>query len=345
MDACEARLEIRLRGRALRDMDLFSKSDPFAVLYLDAAGAGGDAGASDSALAYGALSEGHARRSSIASSSRPSTASRRSHASGGSGRSRRSSHAAARRPWGSAPIPAAAAASDGGRRTRDAGLPTPLPRAGAGVRSASVGGVMAAAAAAAAAAGLPTEEKKRKKKSRHRGDATWSEVAAEVAEAQRRWTRVGVTETIQNQLDPQWVAAFEVPYFFERTQWLRVEVYDRDTRGDQHEDLSKHDFIGAASVRVPELVRASGQTATLELRHERRPGGKNGWVTLVAEEVSTLKQTVHLDFGVEHIRPRAAGMLGLGSAVVRLAVSRLTEVAPRARVGGGRAVGARKGVL
>lgn len=303
VDACETRLDIHLRGRALRDMDLFSKSDPFAVLYIDAAGSGAGDHLSPTGLAF---DESH-RRSSIstASSRRSAGSSSRSH--------RRRSDAAPTRPWGSSSdIPVRPAG-----RSRDAGLPPPMPSGG--VRPAA-----ATAFATEAAAGAAVGEKK-KKKSRHR-DGSWSQRAAAAAADARRWTRVGVTETIPNQLNPQWVASFEVPYFFERTQWLCVKVYDRDTRADQFDDLSAHDFIGEASIRIPELVRANGQAAEVSLACEKRPGASNGWVTFVAEEVSTLKQAVHLDFGVEHIRPRAAGVLGLGTAAVRLNISRLQEV-------------------
>lgn len=299
VDACETRLDIHLRGRALRDMDLFSKSDPFAVLYLDAAGStAADAHASSLDVA----SESTRRASMSVASSRRSTG-------GGSSRSarRRSEHTP--RPWGSTPDMPTEPRPGG--RTRDAGLPPPVPAAGAPRPPA--GEVVAAVAGG-----------ERKKKSRYRD--SWSRRAEAAAADARRWTRVGVTETIKNQLDPQWVASFEVPYFFERTQWLLVKVYDRDAKADQYEDLSVHDFIGEAALRVPELVRANGQAVEVPLLCAKRPGGANGYVTFVAEEVSTLKQTVHLDFGVEHIRPRAAGVLGLGTAAVRLNISRLQEV-------------------
>ncbi|GAB0495822.1 hypothetical protein MMPV_007129 [Pyropia vietnamensis] len=297
VEACETRLDIHLRGRALRDMDIFSKSDPFAVLYLDAAGSS----AGDPRASNDCASESTHRMSMSVASSRRS--------SGSSSRSRRWSEAQATRPWGStSDIPVEPRSSG---RTRDAGLPPPVP---------SCTGRPLSSGSPAAVAGTG----ERKKKSRYRD--SWSKRAEAAAADARRWTRVGVTETIQNQLNPQWVASFEVPYFFERTQWLLVKVYDRDSKADQYEDLSVHDFIGEAALRVPELVRASGQTVEVALTSAKRPGGANGWVTFVAEEVSTLKQTVDLDFGVEHIRPRAAGMLGLGTAAVRLNISRLQEV-------------------
>lgn len=302
VDACETRLDIHLRGRSLRDMDIFSKSDPFAVLFVDAAGST----AGESHSSFDAASESTRRTSMSVASSRRSSGS-------GSSRSRRRPEAHATRPWGStSDIPVEPRP---GGRTRDAGLPPPVPSGAGRTLGADI---------AAAAGGLGGGGGERKKKSRHRD--SWSKRAEAAAADARRWTRVGVTETIKNQLNPQWVASFEVPYFFERTQWLLVKVYDRDSKADQYEDLSVHDFIGEAALRVPQLVRASGQSVEVALTCAKRPGGANGWVTFVAEEVSTLKQTVHLDFGVEHIRPRAAGMLGLGTAAVRLNISRLQEV-------------------
>lgn len=161
--------------------------------------------------------------------------------------------------------------------------------------------------------------------------------------------RLGATETIQDNLHPKWVTSLELRYYFERTQRLRVDVYDRDGPAA---DLSRHDFIGWASITVPELVRSSGQRVELPLRNERRGGAnggvgvvratsganggggganatapkvtsKNGFITIRAEEVSALKQTVTLDFGVTRLR---RGMLAsLSKSRPHLVLSRALE--------------------
>lgn len=288
VDVCETRLELHLEGRDLRDMDLLSKSDPFAVVYLDATGPSGGGGPGASAESSGPLGSGGVGSSGgiFGAPARASTT------SGGLGR-RPSTGLGRLRRGSSAPADPAGGAPSAG------GPPGPL----------------------------------------H---------AAPAAEA-ARWVRLGATETIQDNLHPKWVTSLELRYYFERTQRLRVDVYDRDGPAA---DLSRHDFIGWASITVPELVRSSGQRVELPLRNERRGGAnggvgvvpatsganggggganatapkvtsKNGFITIRAEEVSALKQTVTLDFGVTRLR---RGMLAsLSKSRPHLVLSRALE--------------------
>ena len=43
-----------------------------------------------------------------------------------------------------------------------------------------------------------------------------------------RWLCHGQTEVIMDNLDPEWVKAFDVPYKFEEQQLFKVIVYDID---------------------------------------------------------------------------------------------------------------------
>ena len=44
-----------------------------------------------------------------------------------------------------------------------------------------------------------------------------------------QWEYIGVTETQQDTLDPDFIESFKINYYFNRTQFLRFEVFDKDT--------------------------------------------------------------------------------------------------------------------
>ncbi len=48
---------------------------------------------------------------------------------------------------------------------------------------------------------------------------------------------IGQTETIDNNLDPQWVKHFQIDYYFHKTIYLKFDVFDEDSSGE-------HDLIG-----------------------------------------------------------------------------------------------------
>lgn len=64
------------------------------------------------------------------------------------------------------------------------------------------------------------------------------------------WVEVGRTETIQNSLDPKFATSFEVSYFFEKRQDVRIELYDRDAKS---EALDRHDYLGSAEMTLAQV--------------------------------------------------------------------------------------------
>ena len=51
----------------------------------------------------------------------------------------------------------------------------------------------------------------------------------------------GRTESIKNELDPRFVRAFQLEYYFETVQKMKVAVYDMD---NSTESLKDDDFLG-----------------------------------------------------------------------------------------------------
>jgi Ca2+-dependent lipid-binding protein len=98
-----------------------------------------------------------------------------------------------------------------------------------------------------------------------------------------RWSEVGRTEIIWDNLNPKWSKSFQVRYFFEREQLYRFEVYDIDD--EKNRALSAQDFIGTtAEIRLSEIVTASGgRTVPLVTREGVDKG--YGTMTVTAEEM------------------------------------------------------------
>ena len=55
---------------------------------------------------------------------------------------------------------------------------------------------------------------------------------------------IGRSEVVHDSLNPKFVKAFEVDYFFEENQTLILDIYDEDKKGSS--DLTKHDFMSVA---------------------------------------------------------------------------------------------------
>ena len=55
------------------------------------------------------------------------------------------------------------------------------------------------------------------------------------------YLQAGRTENIKNTLSPQFAKAFEVDYYFEEVQKIRVAVYDIDNKTPE---LNDDDFLG-----------------------------------------------------------------------------------------------------
>lgn len=97
------------------------------------------------------------------------------------------------------------------------------------------------------------------------------------------WREIGRTETIMDCLDPKFAKSFPLQYFFERTQWLKFDVYDVDSSSP---DLSRHDFIGGTGeVKLADIVAGFGSRKTFPLHAPGRRSA-DGAITVHAEEMS-----------------------------------------------------------
>ncbi|XP_052780643.1 copine-8-like isoform X1 [Mya arenaria] len=97
----------------------------------------------------------------------------------------------------------------------------------------------------------------------------------------------GRTETIQDNLNPDFVKKFVINYFFEESQKLKFELYDVDSKSAK---LSDHDFLGRMECTLGEVVAAGG-----DFQRPLIGQGKNcGKIICRAEELGNCKEVIHL---------------------------------------------------
>ena len=107
------------------------------------------------------------------------------------------------------------------------------------------------------------------------------------------WSFMGRTETIDNNLNPNFHKSFQVDYIFEARQELKFEVYDEDDKDNAKND----DFIGSVETTLGALAGARDQTSILNLT-ARKQGINPGKIILRVEPIYQSRCTVicNIDF-------------------------------------------------
>ncbi|XP_065066720.1 copine-8-like isoform X1 [Rhopilema esculentum] len=107
----------------------------------------------------------------------------------------------------------------------------------------------------------------------------------------KNWREYGRTEVIMNTLNPDFVKAFVIDYYFEEVQKLRFEVYDVDSESS---NLKSHDFIGHAECTLGSIFGESGGRLQTKLNNPKH--AKCGFIIVSAEELRSCKDIVNLQF-------------------------------------------------
>eukprot|EP00049_Salpingoeca_infusionum_P010983 m.189770 g.189770 ORF g.189770 m.189770 type:complete len:526 (+) comp14800_c0_seq6:133-1710(+) len=105
----------------------------------------------------------------------------------------------------------------------------------------------------------------------------------------RGWREVGRTQRIKNTENPQFPEHFDVPFFFERQQTFRVDIYDSDARDVS--DLSKHDYVGSVDFTLGSLMGEHCGKLTSLLKKKGKEL-KKGSITILGEEAHGANQDV-----------------------------------------------------
>lgn len=116
------------------------------------------------------------------------------------------------------------------------------------------------------------------------------------------WQRLGSTETVYNNLNPQWATIFTIEYRFGTNSILRFAIYDRDASED---DITRHDYIGEVQCTVAQIVLADNQRLECPIRNPefKKSGRSAGVLTIRGEEQKgDLGETVTFQFTVSGLR-------------------------------------------
>ena len=97
-----------------------------------------------------------------------------------------------------------------------------------------------------------------------------------------KWISIGETETVENNLNPIFVRAFDIDYYFEKNQKIKFEVYDID--------LNSKEFIGSAETQISKIMSSKLQSLTMNLTKDEH---KKGEITIKLEHVSTCNDMIY----------------------------------------------------
>ena len=100
------------------------------------------------------------------------------------------------------------------------------------------------------------------------------------------WVKVAQTETINNNLNPDFSTPIPIDYYFEKIQEIRFEVYDQDP--SRREEQGKH------QTKVSALLGAKNQTYYAELKLASKPKSKRGQIIVTTDCVKSSNKSVKM---------------------------------------------------
>ena len=103
-----------------------------------------------------------------------------------------------------------------------------------------------------------------------------------------QWQEFGRTETIVNNLNPDFTKKFNVIFRFEEQQKLRFELYDVDSSSH---DLKEHDLIGWTEVTLGNIVSQRVIKKKLDFTNNT---SDRGMLIISAEELAMNKEEVEI---------------------------------------------------
>lgn len=109
------------------------------------------------------------------------------------------------------------------------------------------------------------------------------------------WYEHGRTETLADNLSPEWQKKFVVEYSFEERQEVKFEIYDTDTTSSK---LSQQDFLGRIETNLGTIV-SSGHKFVSVLRDAPRTNG--GKIFIVPEELKSNKEVATIQLFAENL--------------------------------------------
>ncbi|KAL9657419.1 hypothetical protein ABK040_014406 [Willaertia magna] len=107
------------------------------------------------------------------------------------------------------------------------------------------------------------------------------------------WKLLGETETIRNNLNPNFSKTFVLDYCFEEVQHLRFAIYDID---NNTATLDDDDFIGDTQTTLGEICGSRGQKLIKHVFNHRKSNFSRGQIILQVEEITQNNDDIEIQF-------------------------------------------------
>lgn len=111
----------------------------------------------------------------------------------------------------------------------------------------------------------------------------------EISQANKQ-TKIGVTEVVDNNLNPDFVTHFELNYLFEEVQTLRFVVYDSE---NGRAIASKNNYIGEAVCTLADVQGSPGQQLIRTIKDKNK---SNGCIVLRTEQINENNDRIMIQF-------------------------------------------------
>lgn len=109
------------------------------------------------------------------------------------------------------------------------------------------------------------------------------------------WVAVGQTEMVQDNLNPRFVTAIKMDYYFEEVQRVRARVVDVD---DAKKGFSAQDHIGDVEFTIGDVCGARGRTLVKDIPNKHTKKAK---LIVRAHELADLNMTVIFEVTGSHL--------------------------------------------
>lgn len=117
------------------------------------------------------------------------------------------------------------------------------------------------------------------------------------------WRLYGKTEQIENNLNPDFVTHFEMDYYFEKEQRIKVEVYDVD--------ITELEHIGNCETTLGAIMSSINTTYMDDLLLPNKKKKKSrGKIILRAEKMSTSNDLIYFSVNIHNLRSNKGWFCG-----------------------------------
>jgi len=129
-----------------------------------------------------------------------------------------------------------------------------------------------------------------------------------LGQTQGNWTQLGVTETLKDNLNPDFKKTIIVDFMFESKQPLKFEVWDVD-------DSGKDDLIGSVETTVGEIMGARKQILECDLKTKKAK--TTGKLIVKAEKIGSTRNLVNWQWSAVKVM-NTDGFFGSSDPFLRL---------------------------